>query len=66
MEMNDGMKIVEFDKYCKTCMHEKVDEEDEPCYTCLDNPVNQYSHKPVKWEEKLKPVRTNSKPVEEV
>ena len=25
--------------------------DEEPCYDCLAEPVNQYSHKPVKYEE---------------
>lgn len=49
---NDGMKIVEFDKYCKTCRHEKKKETEEPCYECLMEGENVNSHKPVKWEEK--------------
>lgn len=44
-------KEVYFHKYCKTCKHEKVKQEDEPCNTCLEDPVNLYSHKPVKYEK---------------
>lgn len=43
---------VYFHEYCKTCKHKDLKEEDHPCYHCLDNPVNDYSHKPVDWEEK--------------
>lgn len=49
---DDGKKIVEFDKYCKTCVHKDVKEKDEPCYSCLDEPANLHSHKPVKYEAK--------------
>lgn len=52
--MEDNYKEVYFDKYCKTCKYENVAEEMEPCHECLENPVNLYSHKPVKWEEKSK------------
>ena len=45
-------KEVYFDQYCKTCKHAKKDSYEDPCFECLDNPVNLYSHKPVKWEEK--------------
>ena len=38
--MEDNYKIVEFDKYCKDCIHEKVDEGDDPCHECLENTVN--------------------------
>lgn len=45
-------KEVYFDEYCKKCKYEVLKEEEEPCYECLLYPVNQYSHKPVKYEEK--------------
>lgn len=47
----ESIKEVYFDKYCKTCKHEKKDEYEEPCDDCLEEPVNLYSHKPVRWEE---------------
>lgn len=49
---SDGMKLVYFDEYCKTCKHKNVVEDSEPCDECLTEPARQYSHKPVKWEEK--------------
>ena len=45
-------KEVYFGDYCKTCKHKKVSEQDDPCYDCLNNPVNEDSHKPIRWEEK--------------
>lgn len=45
-------KEVYFDKYCSTCKHEKVSEQDDPCYDCLNHFTNTYSHKPINWEEK--------------
>lgn len=45
-------KEVYFGDYCKTCKHEKVSEQDDPCYDCLNNPINEDSHEPVRWEEK--------------
>ena len=47
----DGLKEVYFDQYCKTCRHADLDEIQEPCCECLEEPMNAYSHKPVKWEE---------------
>ena len=47
-------KLVEFDKYCVKCKHRKVKQVDEPCNTCLTSPVNEDSHKPVKFEAKDK------------
>lgn len=53
--MDSDYKEVYFDEYCKTCKHEKAQEtEGSPCDECLDNPINLYSHKPVKWVEKEK------------
>lgn len=54
MSLDDGMKFVDFGYYCKSCKHEKLEEYEEPCYDCLEEPVNQYSHKPVYYEEKEK------------
>ena len=51
MEVNID-KEVYFDKYCKTCEHEKLKETDHPCDACLTETVNTYSHKPVCWEDK--------------
>ena len=45
-------KIVEFHKYCELCEFSKVSEKDDPCFECLDNPVNSYSHRPVKFKYK--------------
>lgn len=50
--MEDLYKEVYFEKYCKTCKHEKLEEQKDPCNECLESPVNLYSHKPVRWEEK--------------
>lgn len=50
--MEDSYKEVYFDQYCKTCKHENLPETDNPCDECLQETVNVYSHKPVKWEEK--------------
>lgn len=48
----EDYKIVEFDKYCDTCVHKDVSEDDEPCFCCLLSPVNLNSIKPVNYEEK--------------
>lgn len=45
-------KEVYFDQYCKTCKHFKLSETEEPCCDCLEQPVNMYTHKPTKYEEK--------------
>lgn len=50
--MEDSYKEVYFNEYCKTCEHSKCAEHEDPCYECLHEPVNLYSHKPVKYKEK--------------
>ena len=49
--MDDDYKFVEFDEFCVTCKHKKIQETEAPCDECLSNPVNLNSRKPVKWEE---------------
>ena len=51
---HDDYREVDFNKYCKTCKHEEVKEVENPCNECLDEPYNEYTDKPVKWEEKSK------------
>lgn len=53
METN-AYKEVYYDRYCSTCKHKNVPEADDPCDECLTEPVNLYSHKPVKYEEASK------------
>lgn len=50
--MTEQEKLVTFDKWCEKCKHYDKKESEDPCWDCLCNPVNVYSHKPVKWEEK--------------
>ena len=51
--MNDeGIKIVRFDLYCPKCKNYNTDESKDPCDGCLSEPCNQYSRKPVNFEEK--------------
>lgn len=44
-------KIVIFDKYCPKCKYYNKSESEDPCWECLDDPVNAWSHKPVRFEE---------------
>lgn len=52
MEYTSGVKEVFYEKFCPTCAHRDVKESEDPCAECLDEPANQDSHKPVKYEEK--------------
>lgn len=51
--MEFPMKEVYFDEYCPKCEFHKNKETEQPCFDCLDCPVNEHSHKPVKFKEKL-------------
>ena len=48
---DEQYKEVHYHEYCKTCKHREVSNEDTPCDECLSEPINLYSHKPIKWEE---------------
>ena len=54
MALDDGLKEVYFDEYCQTCEYKDIKESEDPCDECLDEPVNQYSHKPVRYKAKKK------------
>lgn len=51
---SEGLKEVDFNKYCSKCMYEKDKEEDpkSPCWDCLYEPVNTHSRKPVNFKSK--------------
>ena len=51
--MENQFKIVDFKKYCETCIHKSIDEVKDPCNECLDNPVNENSEKPVKYQKEV-------------
>ena len=59
MELID--KEVRYDLYCDKCVHVNKGEEEDPCHDCLNQPSNEYSHKPVYfkaaegWEDWLPP-----------
>ena len=55
--MENEKKIVNFEKYCKTCKYKDVKEVKDPCNECLDNPVNDHSEKPVMYKEDEKKVK---------
>lgn len=44
-------KIVFFEQYCPRCKYEDREENEDPCWDCLDCPINQDTHRPVKFEE---------------
>ena len=51
MEDNQYQEVY-FCQYCKTCKHNELEENKDPCDECLSEPINLYTHKPVKWEAK--------------
>lgn len=48
---HDDYREVDFHKYCETCKHKEVEEVEDPCNECLDEPYNEHTGKPIKWEE---------------
>lgn len=50
--MDERYKEVYFHEYCKKCKHEEVKDVKDPCNECLGEPINLYSHKPIRFEEK--------------
>lgn len=48
--MINSEKMVYFNDWCDKCVYSKLDEFKDPCFECLSNPVNEYSHKPVKFK----------------
>ena len=51
---NQVYKEVYFHKYCDKCKHKKVEDHETPCTECLNEPLNLNTHRPVKYEEKIK------------
>lgn len=49
MELRD--KEVYFETWCPKCEYYALDESEDPCDECLNNPVNQYTHRPVCFKE---------------
>lgn len=43
--------IVRFDEWCKKCKYFTKTESEDPCWECLDEPINDSTNQPVKFEE---------------
>lgn len=52
--MDYRFKEVYFDNFCAKCVHNDNKESEPPCDECLNEPVNEYSHTPVKFIRKEK------------
>lgn len=52
MVVDSDLREVNYEKYCDICKHADCPEHEDPCFECLDNPLNYFTEKPVKWEEK--------------
>lgn len=50
----DELKLVEFEKFCDTCVNRDVEESDpyKKCHDCLSIPAREYSHKPEYYKKK--------------
>lgn len=44
-------KIVNFEDYCGSCIHRKLNENDDPCNDCLTISAREDSHKPEYYEK---------------
>lgn len=44
-------KFVDFAFYCPKCKHWTTDEKEDPCNMCMSEPTNEYSEKPVYFDE---------------
>lgn len=54
-------KEVHFHDYCVKCKYYDRKEEEYPCFECLENPVNLYSHKPLKFKKSEKLIKGKNK-----
>jgi hypothetical protein len=45
---------VKFHKYCPKCKYKDLKDTESPCCECMEEPINQYTDRPVKFEEKEK------------
>lgn len=52
MAIYEDYKEVYFGQYCQLCKHETKAESEMPCAECLEEPINLYSNKPVRFEAK--------------
>lgn len=52
--MEQQKRIVDFEKYCKTCEYYDLKETKDPCNDCLGEGANDDSRKPVYYKEKRK------------
>lgn len=48
--MEENMKEVRFDRYCKLCQHKDLPEQMEPCNECLETGAREGSVKPINYE----------------
>ena len=54
-------KEVHFHDYCVKCKYYDRKEEEDPCFEGLENPVNLYSHKPLKFKKSEKLTKGKNK-----
>lgn len=50
--MEEHVKEVRYDLYCKKCKHYELPQDKEPCHDCLNQPWNVDSKKPIYFKEK--------------
>lgn len=62
--MSDTMKEVLFDLYCRECTHADLGEDSDICSECLEVPAREYSHRPIRFEQKSKGCKRYGGPLE--
>jgi len=48
--VNDYKEVL-YNEYCVKCKYKDLEEHEHPCDECMSEPVNLWSHRPVKFEE---------------
>ena len=50
--LNESLKLVRYEKYCKLCKNILVDDSEEPCNECMDNPYADTGPIPMHFEKR--------------
>ena len=50
--MDENLKEVRFDRYCKLCKYKDLPEKADPCNECMETPMRSGSCKPEKYDPK--------------
>lgn len=48
-----NLKECDFHTYCPRCEYRRLEETEDPCNECLSIPMNEDTHKPIHFREKI-------------